>query len=519
MSETTHTTETPVTETPAAPEAARPPVPTQPDPVESASQASASQASASEERSPLPGLAPSPTPAPRPAKDRKASRRASSDVGVLRSLALAIPFYGLAILGARSAPESAREILLERGWPPHATMVLASLAVAILLNKTFGLLRQRRAFALDLLPEGEGRIGPEDAARIVEHVTTLRDLRGRRSFLAERLVRVLGQYAARGDVGEASAANDADADADAASVAASFSTVKVIVWAMPILGLIGTVVGLSGAVGAFSHAMSAADQLDSIKDSLRQVTTGLAVAFDATFVALVASILVMLPLTWLQKAEDKLINDVDDYCVTHVLTRLGALPQAGATADQAPVATLGPAEIRSALVEALAQPIAEMLAANAKVLERMAEDRRAAAGAEDALAARIAAFTAALAQAAPAMDRAAERIERAAAQIEPGMDRAAVQIERATTDLGAGVGRAVTQLEAAASVAERAGAAAEHAQDQLARELGASRQLLSLLAAGLGAGDGAHAKPRHANGTSGANGTNGAHATAVAQGG
>ncbi len=124
---------------------------------------------------------------------------------------------------------------------------------------------------------------------------------------------------------------------------------KVLVWAMPILGLIGTVVGLSGAVGAFSHAMSGAEQLDTIKDSLREVTTGLAVAFDATFVALVASILVMLPMTWLQKAEDKLVNDVDDYAVTHILARLGDRDQpAAAHAEQAPAAGLDAGEVRKA---------------------------------------------------------------------------------------------------------------------------------------------------------------------------
>ena len=91
--------------------------------------------------------------------------------------------------------------------------------------------------------------------------------------------------------------------------------------------------------------------------------------------------------------------------------------------------------------------------------------------------------------------------------------------ERAAADLGTSVGRAVTQLEVTTAVADQAVIAAERAQDQLSRELGASRQLLSLLAAGLGAGDAPPARPRHANGTHGANGTNGANGTSAAQGG
>lgn len=471
---------------------------------------------------------------PRSGADRGGSRRASSDVGALTTLAIAIPFYGLALWGAKAAPPGARAILLERGWPPHATMILTALAIAILIVKAFGLRRQRRAFALDLLPDAGSRIVPSAAARLVAHVESIRGRSGARSFLVERVLRVLSQYAAHGDVAEANAANDADADADASSVAASFSTVKVLVWAMPILGLIGTVVGLSGAVGAFSHAMSGADQLDTIKDSLREVTTGLAVAFDATFVALVASILVMLPMTWLQKAEDKLVNDVDDYCVTHILAHLGG--SASAPAEKAP-------EIRSVIADALAQPLAEMLAANTRVMDRLSEDRAAVSDAQGALVAQLAAFTATLQQVMPAVECAAGQLEQATAaigpnverataelgrataqmaEVSPSVERAASHIERAVTQLEATtaqmhervapsveraahqIERAVTQLEATTAVADQAASAAERAQDQLSRELGASRQLLSLLAAGLGANDASIAKPRHANGTNGA---------------
>jgi hypothetical protein len=67
-------------------------------------------------------------------------------------------------------------------------------------------------------------------------------------------------------------------------------------------------------------------------------------------------------------------------------------------------------------------------------------------------------------------------------------------------------------------VADRAAASAERAQDQLSRELGASRQLLSLLAAGLQASDAPSARPRHANGATGANAANGAGGTNGARG-
>ncbi|HEY4117714.1 MAG TPA: MotA/TolQ/ExbB proton channel family protein, partial [Byssovorax sp.] len=343
--------------------------------------------------------------------------------------------------------------------------------------------------ALELLSGGDARIGPEGAAEIVDGIDALRGLRSSPSFLVERVRRVLAQFASRGEVAQASAANDAESDADAAAVAASYATVKVLVWAMPILGLIGTVIGLSGAVGAFSHAMSGAEQLDTIKDSLRQVTTGLAVAFDATFVALVASILVMLPMTWLQKAEDKLVNDVDDYCITRVLARLGeparaAAPAASHDALAADVAALGAA-----------------LARTAPALEHAAEQlARATAAAEPTLA-RVAA-------AAASIDRAEIALRETSSAALPTLERAVAMLERAASEVESRVApsleRAATQLADTADRADRAAAQADRTRDQLGRELGASRQLLSLLAASLGAGEAAQPK-HHVNG-------NGAHA-------
>src|SRR5204862_3226597 len=115
--------------------------------------------------------------------------RATSDVGVMRSFAFAIPFFGLAMLGARMAPEGTRALLLERGWPPYVTVMLTCFALSILVLKAFGLRRQRSAFGL-VLPGEDARIGTAQAQRSVDHLESLRDPRTR-TFLVARVVRVL----------------------------------------------------------------------------------------------------------------------------------------------------------------------------------------------------------------------------------------------------------------------------------------------------------------------------------------
>jgi hypothetical protein len=101
-------------------------------------------------------------------------------------------------------------------------------------------------------------------------------------------------------------------------------------------------------------------------------------------------------------------------------------------------------------------------------------------------------------------------LDRSIAAVAPSTERAIAALDRTTAHVTQGMERAVTQLERSTAVADQAVIAAERAQDQLSRELGASRQLLSLLAAGLGTSDTSHGKPRHANGPNGANGTSAA---------
>jgi biopolymer transport protein ExbB/TolQ len=398
-------------------------------------------------------------------------RRATSDIAILPALAMAVPLYGITVLAAKAMPRYVRELLLERGWVTHVIVLLTYVALAILVLKTIALVKQRRAFALDILPTNGGTITPDAASAMIDHVDEQRlrfgGPRKTRSFLIERVSRVLHHFAARGDVSETATAQGTDSDADASGVASSFSIVKVLVWAMPILGFIGTVIGISEAMAGFSKSLEGAAEFDSVKSSLGNVTTGLALAFDTTLVALVASILVMLPMSWLAKAEERLIEDVDDYCVTNLLRRLvGPETQAAEASASAvaPSAALVQAEesavaLRQFIVDTLAPSFSEMLSANAKLMTRLTEDREALTASQTLLAEQLTAFAASAATLAPA-------VERGAAEL----------------------GRATALLDQSTTLADRSAAAVGRAQDQLCRELGASRQLLQLLAAGLGGG-------------------------------
>jgi biopolymer transport protein ExbB/TolQ len=114
----------------------------------------------------------------------------------------------------------------------------------------------------------------------------------------------------------------AQSEIDAGTIDSSYSLLKVFLWAIPILGFIGTVIGISAAVGGFSGSLEAAQDIAVLKESLNNVTQGLSVAFDTTLVALVMSIIISFPTSAMQKAEQHLLGWVDAYCIENLLKRL-----------------------------------------------------------------------------------------------------------------------------------------------------------------------------------------------------
>lgn len=183
----------------------------------------------------------------------------------------------------------------------------------MLLNRYREVLRQRQAFGLELLPTDEGsRILPEDARPLSRKVEAM--TRQRPFILAKMISMALTKFAISrkaADVGEV-VRNQADVEQN--RLVTSMSTISYLVWAIPAIGFLGTVRGLAGGMSKAGNQKEA--------DFIQQVTDQLGIAFDCTFVALALSVLLMALLHWVQKAEELLIIDSQQYCQEHLLLRL-----------------------------------------------------------------------------------------------------------------------------------------------------------------------------------------------------
>ena len=84
----------------------------------------------------------------------------------------------------------------------------------------------------------------------------------------------------------------------------SYAIIRIITWAMPMLGFLGTVIGISATLGQ----MDASKLASGSQEAMNDLTKGLYVAFDTTAVGLVLTMMVMFLQFTVNKAELKLLQ-------------------------------------------------------------------------------------------------------------------------------------------------------------------------------------------------------------------
>ena len=105
------------------------------------------------------------------------------------------------------------------------------------------------------------------------------------------------------------------ADLDADSAASGYRAVKLFIWAMPILGFIGTVLGISLAVGGFSEFLTtnvSIDEIDAVTSELGEVASGLSLAFATTLLGLLAGLVANVFPSVVQGREERFITGVEE---------------------------------------------------------------------------------------------------------------------------------------------------------------------------------------------------------------
>jgi len=141
--------------------------------------------------------------------------------------------------------------------------------------------------------------------------------------LLRRLRALISQWQIEPNLQDASIALQHHSLRDAEEVQRAYALVRVAVWALPVLGLVGTVLGIAIAVGGFSQFLGGSvSDVEAIRTKLVVVTGGLSFAFLITLEGLLTSLLLMLAMSATQAREEQLYAKIEDEVVNDFLSFL-----------------------------------------------------------------------------------------------------------------------------------------------------------------------------------------------------
>lgn len=209
------------------------------------------------------------------------------------------------------------------GRIPIPIIVLSIWCLVFLSVKALKIRSQRRALAIDFVPQDTSfslTAGTADA--VVDAIDRAADEPMRFLFLARcravlRMMRNLGRVS---DVDDVLASRG---EADESTVDSGYTVLRGFIWAIPVLGFIGTVVGLTQAMGRFGEALrSAGKDVEAITQQLTGVLAGLDTAFITTAEALIAVIFIHLFQTAVRRADERLLDDIRAACADSIVSRV-----------------------------------------------------------------------------------------------------------------------------------------------------------------------------------------------------
>jgi biopolymer transport protein ExbB/TolQ len=215
---------------------------------------------------------------------------------LLWGAALACGCFGLIHGGIVTDPTVVR--YLAGHWVEYVEVALFCVGISALAMKVGDLARQRSQPDDELLSAIPA--GGQDPAEAADLATTFPEVDG---YLPRRLREALDFVVRTGSPEDLQDHLKYLSDLDAARASQSYGLVRFIVWAIPIMGFLGTVIGITVAIANLSPT-----QLENISG----VVAGLGTAFDTTATALALSMLLMFLQFLVDRSEQSLLARVDD---------------------------------------------------------------------------------------------------------------------------------------------------------------------------------------------------------------
>jgi biopolymer transport protein ExbB/TolQ len=217
--------------------------------------------------------------------------------------------------------------LVGQGPIPYAIVGISMWCLAILFLKWRKLRFQNKTLGVSTTPDQTDFIlSARTADQVLDRMYEIVD-DPKHFVLFNRISIALANLRNIGRVSDVDEILRSQADHDDAMMNSTYTILGGFVWAIPILGFIGTVLGLSVAIGQFSSVIQeSSGDTSKLLAALQDVTGGLGTAFDTTLEALVAALIIQMLMTFLRKSEQEFMDKCTEYCVHHVVNRLRIMP-------------------------------------------------------------------------------------------------------------------------------------------------------------------------------------------------
>jgi biopolymer transport protein ExbB/TolQ len=186
-------------------------------------------------------------------------------------------------------------------------------AVLILGYKAILVRRERNLLERELIHVPEGiKVLPEDAKDYARQLEAL-PAQDKPMLVVRALQRTLDRFAATRSIRDSAETSKAVCDSEADRLDSGLAMIRYIAWAIPAIGFIGTVRHIGDALLQAHKAVTG---------DITGVTSGLGIAFNATFLALSLTLVLMFFLHQLQQSQEQLVHDTDHWIDQHLIRHM-----------------------------------------------------------------------------------------------------------------------------------------------------------------------------------------------------
>ncbi|MCT4364332.1 MAG: MotA/TolQ/ExbB proton channel family protein [Synechococcaceae cyanobacterium MAG-AL2] len=197
--------------------------------------------------------------------------------------------------------------LLDRGLTQPLCLAIAFTVVDYCGRRLLASRRERRHVGRDWMPRGLVDLRPLDS----DVQTMLVLLSQRRTVISNRLCRLLRCFQDSRSRQVTRELHQDDIALTQSDIEDSYLVTRTMIWVLPMLGFLGTVLGISTSIGGFTGLLANIDDLETVKASLTAVTGGLSTAFDTTLLGIVTAVLCMVLMSIAERGEHQLAGDIE----------------------------------------------------------------------------------------------------------------------------------------------------------------------------------------------------------------